>query len=117
MKQTSDEPYGARFFDELQRATGSTCGVTYAEIPRVRAMDRDQVLVIMSKVFDLDSMLRLDSSSPEEFARAIAREGVARARNPGINWVLLDTLLELLPWYAAGLAALTARVARWAYDE
>jgi hypothetical protein len=42
--------YGARFFDELQRLTRSTAGVNYAN--------------------DSDWILRLDSTSPEEFARA-----------------------------------------------
>jgi hypothetical protein len=92
---TATPSYGSRFFDELRRATGSTSGITYADIPRIRLMDRDQVLVVMSKVYDLDSLLRLDSSSPEAFAREIAR-GVARASNPVTNAVLLSTLLDLL---------------------
>jgi len=94
---TTPASYGARFFDALQLATGSTSGLAYADIQRLRDMDRDQVLAVMSKVYDLDSLLRFDWSSPEEFARAIAREGVARARKPATDVVLWSTLLDLLP--------------------
>jgi hypothetical protein len=81
----SAQPYGGRFFDELRRLTKSTWGLKYADIPRLRAMDRDQVLAELSKLYDLDWILRLDSSSPEGFARAIAREGLVRAKQQRID--------------------------------
>jgi hypothetical protein len=81
----SAQPYGGLFFDELRRLTKSTWGLKYADIPRLRAMDRDQVLAELSKLYDLDWILRLDSSSPEGFARAIAREGLVRAKQQRID--------------------------------
>ncbi len=97
MTDTAPEPaYGARFFAELQRLTKSTATIKYADIPRVRAMDRQQVLGVLSKLYDLDALLRLDSGSPEEFARAIVREGVPRAGDAATNAFLLSTLLDVL---------------------
>ena len=81
--------YGGRFFDELRRLTSSTSGLTYADVSRVREMTRDQVLSILARQYDLDWMLQLDSSSPEEFARAIVREGPARAKNGALAVVAL----------------------------
>ena len=72
-------PYGGRFFDELRRLTNSTQGFKYEDIPGVRAMDREQILGALSQMHKPDWILRLDSSSPEDFARAIVREGQARA--------------------------------------
>ena len=95
---TAAPTYGGRFLDELQRLTKSTSGLTYADIPRLRAMDREQLLGALSKLYDLDSLLRLDSSSPEQFARAIAGEGVARPASPATDAILLSTLLDLLPF-------------------
>jgi hypothetical protein len=94
---TSGPSYGGRFFDELQRLAKSTSGFNYSDIQRVHAMDREQVIALLPKVYDLDSILRLDSSSPEEFARAIVRERVARAADPATDAALLSTLLDFLP--------------------
>jgi hypothetical protein len=76
--EASPAPYGASFFDELCRLTKSTCGLSYAESSRVREMNRDQVLRVLSKRYDLDWLLKLDSRSPVEFARAIVEKGVPR---------------------------------------
>ncbi len=92
---TSTPTYGARFLDELQHLTKSTGGLSYADLPRVRQMDREQVLAVLSKRYDLDSLVRLDARSPEEFARAIVREGAARAADPVTDAVLISTLLDL----------------------
>ncbi len=99
MTDSTQRSYGARFFDELQRLTKSTSGLSYADIPRVREMDREQVLGVLSKLYDLDWILRLESSSPEEFARAIVREGAPRGTDPAVNATLLSTLLDLIPWF------------------
>ncbi len=76
---TAELPYGGRFFDELRRLTNSTHGFNYADIERVRAMDREQILDALAKLHKPAWILKLDSSLPEEFARAIVREGQARA--------------------------------------
>ena len=96
MGSTAAPTYGGRFLDELQRLTKSTSGLTYADIPRLRAMDREQLLGALSKLYDLDSLLRLELSSPEEFARAIVREGVARPADPATDFILVSTLLDFL---------------------
>jgi hypothetical protein len=88
--------YGGRFFDELQRLTKSTSGFTYAELSRVRVMDREQLLAVLSKRYELDSLLQLDSSSPEALARAMVREGVGYPANPAAAAYILSTLLDLI---------------------
>jgi len=62
----------------LCRLTKSTCGLSYAETSRVREMDRKQVLLVLSRQYDPDWLLQADSSSPEEFARAVADRGLTR---------------------------------------
>ncbi len=93
---TSAPPYGGRFFDELRRLTNSTCGLTYADVSRVRMMTRDQVLAVLARRYDLDWMLRLDSGSPEEFARAIVREGPAMAKDPALAMEALLTVAQIV---------------------
>jgi hypothetical protein len=59
-------------------------------------MNRDQVLHLLSKQYDLDWLLRLDSRAPVEFARAILEEGVPRAPLGALELVLvLSPLVDL----------------------
>jgi hypothetical protein len=71
--------YGARFFAELCRLTKSTGGLTYADTARVREVGREELLLILGQHYDGDSLLGLDSSSPEAFARAVVRDGRPKA--------------------------------------
>ncbi len=92
----SAAPYGARFFNELRRLTDSTWGLDYADIPRVCAMDRQGILALLSRLHEPDWILQLESSSPEEFAQAIVREGEARAaERHGAELNPLDALFDL----------------------
>jgi hypothetical protein len=52
-------------------------------------MNREQVLHLLSKQYDLDWLLRLDSGSPVEFARAIVEKGVRRAPLSPLEQVLI----------------------------
>jgi hypothetical protein len=90
----SEGAYGGRWFDELRRLTNSTWGLGYADILRVREMDRAEVLGLLARTREPHWVLQLDSSSPEEFARAIVRE--AQAREAQRSWGLANPLFDLL---------------------
>jgi hypothetical protein len=87
-------PYGGRFFDELRRLSNSAWGFDHAQIQQVRGMSREQLLACLSRSPGAQWILALDSSSPEEFARAFVREGQKRAAGEG--WDLPDPLVALL---------------------
>ena len=94
-------PYGGRFFDELRRLTNSTWGFKYGQIERVRAMSRAELVALLAELPGADWIVTLDSSSPEEFARAIIQEGRRRAESTG--WSVpdpADAILDLADFLA-----------------
>jgi hypothetical protein len=85
--------------DELRRLAKSSGGLTYEDAVRVRSMDRAQLVLVLAKLYELDGLTLLDSTSPEEFARAIVDRARPKAPEGAAQELLLTLVAGVFPGY------------------
>lgn len=87
-----DQPFGARFVDEMRRLTGSTFGLEYRQVQRLSRMDREEFMVTVGNGLlrskKLAGSVDPGTVPPEELARVLVGRGPASS--------LLDDLVNIL---------------------